>query len=115
MNSKLTIGGLAALFIAGAAHTQPAYASIEQTIGVRQVEVTFRRSETASEAGARNLLERLDRAARRVCAFDGPGVTAGRNYRACKNAARDEAVQKINAPMLTAVNESGAPLQLATR
>ena len=115
MNSKLTIGGLAALFIAGAASTQPAYASIEESVITRHVEVTFRRAELANEAGARQLLERLDRAARRACRNDGPALNAGRNSRACRDAARDEAVRKVNAPMLTAVNGGPAPIQLATK
>ena len=116
MNSKLTIGGLAALFIACAASAQPTYASIEQPGDPKQVRVEFRRSEISNEAGARRLLERLNSASRRVCSgFDGPSVSAARNQRACKKAARAEAVQTINSPLLTAVNDGGAPMQLATK
>lgn len=115
MNSKLTIGGLAALFITCAASTQPAYASIQDPTAPNQVTVEFRRSEIANEAGARRLLERLNSASRRVCSLDGPSVSAARNHRACRRAARADAVSKINSPVLTAVNEGASPMQLATR
>ena len=113
MNSKLTTAALAALFIATTAHT--AHATPTEEVFTQQMRVEFRRSDIANEAGARRLLEQLERASRRVCDRSGPGLNAGGNYRSCVQNARAEAVQKINAPMLTAVFESTPPIQLARR
>ena len=112
MNSKLTIGCLAALFITGAMH--PAQASAEEIV-TRQIPVEFKRSDLGSEHGARQLLERLRNASRRACSYDGPSLTAGRNYRACVDTAQAEAVEKVNAPMLTAMFQGQRAIQLARR
>ena len=113
MNSKLTTAALAALLVATTAHN--AQATTTETTVTRQMRVEFRRSELAHEAGARRLLEQLERASRRVCDHDGPGLTADRNYRSCVQTAKADAVQKINASMLTAVFQSTPPIQLARR
>ena len=112
MNSKLTTAALAALLIT--TFGQAAHATPTEEVVTRTVRVEFRRSEIGNEAGARQLLERLERASRRACSYDGPALSAGRNYRACIQSAQAEAVKKINSPMLTAVH-GGPAMQLATR
>ena len=113
MNSKLTTAALAALLVATTAHT--AHATTTEEAVTRQMRVEFRRSELGHEAGARRLLEQLERASRKVCDYDGPSLSAARNYRTCTQTAQAEAVRKINAPGLTAVFEGASPIQLARR
>lgn len=93
------IGGLAAPVLARPM-TQSA---ADQT--VNKETVSYRDLNIANQAGAKRLYERIAIAAENVCGIDDEGVALlfDRNYRACKDEAIADAVNRVDQPRLTAI------------
>lgn len=74
-----------------------------------QVTVNYADLNLSTDAGARTLHARIERAARRVCVDNGTrGVEALARQRRCEASAVDAAVASIDSPRLAAVHASGA-------
>jgi UrcA family protein len=119
MKSHLTIGGLAALFLASATLAQPAAAfTAGDHAAVRSVRIQVSRADMIDEAGARRVLEQLGRAARRACTIHTAGIRAraGSDFENCRALAQAAAVRELNAPLVTALhNGERATMALASK
>ena len=106
----------AAIILAGlSATSQTASANTTDRVE-RRMRVDYRESQIVDEAGARQLFARLNRAADKVCSLPGPNGRRGSDYRRCRAAALAAAIQKVDAPMLSALQPSdSAPVILAKR
>ncbi|MBS0365108.1 MAG: UrcA family protein [Proteobacteria bacterium] len=83
------------LGLAAAAHAD------NETLSVR---VNYSDLNLSSSAGASKLYQRITAAAREVCPYDSRSMAQYEHAKACKRQAIDEAVAKVNSPLLTAVH-----------
>jgi UrcA family protein len=108
MNIRRLRAGAAALTVlcAGLAFTAPSLA-VEDAVPLA---VDYGDLDLSTERGAETLLRRIETAAERAC-----GLRAGHNrdielrrqMRACAESAIEEAVSRIDAPLLTAFHQNG--------
>jgi UrcA family protein len=109
---------LAAIFVAALATTAFAAPAAAETAESRSVVVHFGDLDPARTEDAALLLKRIDRAARRACGGRPAGaamLTEARGYRSCVRKAVAGAVDRLAAPVVSALyNErSGRPIALA--
>ena len=95
---------VAAALIGSGLLALPAIAETGPSAGVR---VAYADLDLSREAGAQALLKRIRSAAREACGpepvVSGLMPRAGHQHRACVNSAVSTAVERINAPVLTAL------------
>jgi UrcA family protein len=66
------------------------------------VKVGFRDLDLSTQAGAHTLYRRIAAAASQVCGYEGRGLTEIAVWNTCYKSAIDDAVVKVNSPLLTA-------------
>lgn len=107
MSRPTTFAGALALAAAGAlAASFPAQADPSPRTKI----VVVRDLDLGTDAGARTLLRRIEKATRIVCDEHGTrpqGVDADRRYAACQRAAVARAVETVGSPRLTSLHLQG--------
>ena len=94
----LTVLGLAASGLPAAAQSSSGSEQASQRISYTDLNL-------ASEAGARVMLHRINRAAKSVCGLEPDDLLDGRvQYFACVHATVDKAVARLQSPLVTALN-----------
>ena len=80
------------------------------------VKVKFADLNVSSEAGAKALLRRIRSAAREACGLPDVSLAGSAHWVDCINDATDQAVDKLDVPMVSAMNGSGnrASVRLAS-
>ena len=73
------------------------------------ITVSFRDLDLSTIAGATTLYRRIQRAANQVCGYHGADLIEQSLWRACYRSATDDAVRKVNNPLLTAVHTGHTP------
>jgi UrcA family protein len=112
MNAKPIFAALTTLSALGfAAAAQPAYAEpVSAAERGASIKVYFADLNLSDRAGAQELLQRLRHAATNVCVVVHRNLDYARYYDSCVGGSVDDAVAKLNSPLLTALNsESGRP------
>ena len=94
----------AALVAAGAASAT----ELPLAANGRSVVVAYDSAELASEAGARAVLKRIDRASRSVCRVQVRGAASAQEHGLCRQASMSAAVGRVDAPLLSAAFEGAA-------
>ncbi len=107
MHYRITLAALATLSAIAASH--PATAGGQSgSPETRSTRVSYADLDLQGEAGARTMFQRIRHAARSVCETNLDGEWNGRVvYFACVRNATDQAVAKLNNPLVTAMNGSG--------
>jgi UrcA family protein len=72
------------------------------------IKVTFRDLNLDTLAGAQTLHGRIAAAARQVCGYEGADLIERAIWKSCYRGAIDDAVSKVNSPLLTAVHTGRA-------
>lgn len=89
-----------------------------EAIQKRSIEIAFNDLNVSTEPGARLLLKRIDRAARKVCDQRSHSQLLPRsdaNYRRCVAGAVDAAVNQVGSPLLASLRRSQPGVRLASR
>lgn len=82
--------------------------------GVQSTRVSYAGLNLANEGDARVLLQRIRRAAARVCSpTPDPLVMSSRAYRRCTREATSNAVANLHSPMVTALYQGKSPVEVA--
>lgn len=87
-----------------------------EVVRKRSIEIVFNDLDVSTEPGARKLLKRIDRAARKVCGGRTYSQLAPRsdaNHRRCVAGAVNAAVNQVGSPLLSALNRSRPGVKLA--
>jgi UrcA family protein len=79
----------------------------------RSITVSFRDLNLSEPAGAKTLYGRIQTAAKQVCGRTGADFIEMSTWRSCYRHAVDEAVRKVNNPLLTAVHTGRTPTMTA--
>jgi len=74
----------------------------------RSITVSFRDLDISSTAGAHTLYTRIKVAARDLCGTEGHSLTEIAHYQRCVQATVDDAVSRVNSPLLTALHTGTA-------
>jgi len=77
----------------------------EQPDGVRSITVSFRDLNLSTIEGATTLYQRIKKAANKVCEEPDSYLNDPRAWAHCYRGAIDDAVAKVNSPLLTAVHD----------
>ena len=88
----------------------PAWSGIPDA---RSITVSFRDLNLSEPAGAKTLYGRIQTAAREVCGRTGADFIEVSAWRSCYRRAVDDAVRKVNNPLLTAVHTGRTPAMTA--
>ena len=107
MHYRITFAALAALSAIAASH--PATAGSQSgSPETRSTRVSYADLDLQTEAGARAVFQRIRRAARSVCEINMDDAWDGRvRYFACVRDSTNHAVDKVNSPLVTAMNSEG--------
>lgn len=110
------IAAVAAFALAAPAFAQSAPGS--SAIQMQSIKVSFDDLDISRDAGASELLARIERAANRICGErpDLRQMATRLRHQACIGSAVSGAVAHVNSPRLTAFHSDGAkPVRLASR
>jgi UrcA family protein len=106
---RYTLAALAALSAIAASHPAAAGTQIGSP-DTRSTRVSYADLNLQSEAGARTMFQRIRHAARSVCEINLDDSWDGRvRYFACVRDTTDQAIAKLDSPLVTAMNSSGPP------
>jgi len=100
--------GLAAFLAAGAASA----ADLPLAANGRSIAVHYDDAELGSEAGARAVLKRIDRASRMVCRVQARGAASAQEHGLCRSASMREEIGRVDATLLSAAYQ-GADANVA--
>ena len=81
--------------------------------GLPSITVSFRDLDLSSIADATTLHARIQAAAKQVCGRPGADLIEQQIWRSCYRSATDNAVRKVNNPLLTAVHTGHTPAMTA--
>jgi UrcA family protein len=101
---------LALACVLGVVGTRPSMASPPRDPSVT---VSFRDLDIGSSAGANTLYRRIQGAARQVCGPKGADLIEQYYWMSCYRHAIDDAVAKVNSPLLTAIHAHRPPAMTA--
>jgi UrcA family protein len=101
---------LALVCVLGVLSTRP---SMAQPPHGASVTVSFRDLDIGSPAGAHALYRRIQGAARQVCGPKGADLIEQEYWNSCYRQAIDDAVGKVNSPLLTAIHTHRPPTMTA--
>jgi len=109
MHTNYPLASLAVLAALGlAASSLPAAARSPSGSEQASERISYSDLNLASEAGARAMLSRINRAAKSVCGLDTDDELDGRQeYFRCIHATVDRAVTTLQSPLVTALNGAG--------
>jgi UrcA family protein len=83
------------------------------TPDARSTTVSFRDLNLSDPAGAKTLYSRIQTAAKKVCGSTSADFIERTTWRSCYRHAVDDAVRKVNNPLLTAVHTGRTPTMTA--
>jgi UrcA family protein len=101
---------LALACVLGVVGTRPSMAAQPR---VASVTVSFRDLDIGSAAGAHALYRRIQGAARQVCGPKGADLIEQGYWNSCYRKAIDDAVTKVNSPLLTSIHTHRPPAMTA--